>query len=262
MKNLIIRNGIVVSIVALPLLAGGCNKKESATKEGAAKSTGTAAATSAGTATATGAGTAAATGTGTGTGTAAATGTAAGSAAATGTDTGATAGAATGEAAAPWAADTAPSPATSKVTGKRNGVDEGTFDRALYFKSTDKYDTTSHTVMISTGCDTFSCAHVDWLRGGVYTNDEKLSADCPSAKVMTVKLNVEGDPKPGPVDVSISINSFTSGGDLSGEEWSKGSSLTAVTAKELQGKISLKDGESAASGDFAAKVCGTVVQAK
>src|SRR5437867_1602863 len=100
-------------VAVLPAL--GCGKKDPAATQGSAAPTGSAG--SAGSATkpaATGSGSAVAA-TGSGSAAAGSGSAAAGSAAKAGDPT------------VPWAADAAPVPATSKVTAKRNGNDEGTF---------------------------------------------------------------------------------------------------------------------------------------
>lgn len=230
--------GVVCVLVAAPLLAG-CKKKETEATGGSATPTGSAAV-----AAPAGSGSAVAAATGSGSATA-------GSGAAAGS-------AAPAEIATPWAADTAAAPATSKVTGKRNGNDEGTFDRAIYFKATDKYGSTSYQLHLSNGCEKFSCAHYVVMNGGVYSSD-KLSADCPSGKTMDITIgDGEADPKAGPVELDVSINGPSSGGGLSGDRM-KGSSLTAVGDKEVKGKIAVKDGNSEAKGEFTAKNCGTIV---
>jgi hypothetical protein len=169
---------------------------------------------------------------------------------------GSAAGSASADPAAPWAADAAPVPATSKVTGKRDGNDEGSFDRAIYFKHVDDWGTAHYELHLSS-CEKFSCAHYISLRGGIYAED-KFYADCPGAKTMDIKIDGEADPKAGPVTLDISINGPSSGGGLSGDPM-KGSSLTAITDKEVKGKLAAKDGNNEAKGEFVAKNCGTMV---
>lgn len=230
MTQSIFLKGFVFALVALPL-AAGCKKKETAATGGSAAPTG-----SAGSATAA-----------TGSGSAVAAATGSGSAAA-----GSAAGPTT-----PWAADFEPAPATSKVTGKRDGNDEGTFDRAIYFKATDKYGSTRYELHLSSGCEKHSCGHYVVMNGGVYSGD-KLNEDCPNAKTMDIMLDVEADPKVGPVDLDVSINGPSGGGGLSGKPM-KGSTFSAITDKEVKGKISVKDGNSEAQGEFTAKNCGSIV---
>lgn len=236
MKQSIFLKGFGFALVALPL-AMGCKKKAAAPTEGSATSS----AGSAGSATtiATGSGSVVAD---TGSGSATGSGAGAGSAASP---------------TAPWVTDSEPVPASSKVTGRRDGKDEGTFNRAIYFKATDKYGSTSYELHLSTGCEKFSCSHYVVMNGGVYAGD-KLSADCPGVKTMNITIKGEGDPKVGPVELDVSIMGPSSGGDLSGSLM-KGSSLTAVSDKEVKGKIAVKDDQSEANGEFTAKNCGTIV---
>jgi hypothetical protein len=241
MKQSIFVKGFVFALVAVPLLAG-CKKKEGETTAGSAAPTaGSAAAGSAA------AGSAVA---GSGAVGSAAAGSAAAGSAAAPTDP-----------PAPWAKDTAAVAATSKVTGKRDGNDQGTFDRALFFKVTDKYGTTKAELHIAQNCEKFSCAHYESIRGGVYSADS-LNTDCPDAKTMDISFSTEDDQytdaKVGPVLLDVSINGPMSGGDLSGDPM-KGSTVSAVTDKEVKGKIKVKDGTSEAAGDFVAKNCGAMV---
>jgi hypothetical protein len=242
MKQSIFVKGFVFALVAVPLLAG-CKKKEGETTAGSAAPTaGSAAAGSAAAGSA--AGSAAA-------GSAAAGSAAAGSAAAAPTDP-----------PTPWAKDTAVVDATSKVTGKRDGNDQGTFDRALFFKVTDDYGDTKAQLHIAQNCEKFSCAHYESIRGGVYSADS-LDTDCPNAKTMDINFanedNQYTDAKVGPVLLDVSINAPMSGGQLSGTPM-KGSSITAMTDKEVKGKIAVKNGATdEAKGEFVAKNCGAMV---
>jgi hypothetical protein len=244
MKQSIVLKGFVCALVVLPL-AAGCKKKEGAT-EGSAAATGSATAT---------AGSGSAVVVATGSGSAAEAGSAAAGSAAAGSA------AAPTDPATPWAKDTAVIEPNSKVTGKKDGGDWGTFDRALFFRVTDKYGETKAQLHIAQNCEKFSCAHYESIRGGVYSADS-LNTDCPNAKTMDINFVSEEDQytdaKQGAVLLDVSLNGPMSGGQLSGKGM-KGSTLTAVSDKEVKGKIKVKEDKSEAAGEFVAKNCGTMV---
>ena len=96
---------------------------------------------------------------------------------------------------------------------------------------------------------------------------DSLATDCPNVKAMDINFDTEDnhytDVKQGPVLLDVSLNGPMSGGQLSGEPM-KGSTVTAVTDKEVKGTIKVKDkdGKNEAAGDFVAKNCGTMVYPK
>ncbi|HEY4058174.1 MAG TPA: hypothetical protein VGM39_16290 [Kofleriaceae bacterium] len=233
MKQSIFLKGLVVAVVALPLVAG-CKKKEGSTAEGSA-------------APAKGSATPAA-----GSSSAAAPAAGSGSAAAAGS------GSASTDPNAPWAADAAVIPNTSKVTGKRDGADKGTFDRAVFFKYTDDWGTPHYDLHIANGCEKFSCNYYVALRGGVFPGDDSYKA-CPDAVTMDIQVQLEEgkDFAVGPVGLYVSINGPSSGGGLSGDVM-KGSTITSIDDKEVKGKIAVKDKDNEANGDFVAKNCGAL----
>jgi hypothetical protein len=218
-KSTCVQGFLIASLVAAPLLLLGCKKKETAPAEGSAAPAGSAAPV--------------------GSADPAGSAGSAGSAAATGS-----AGSAAGSAAPSAGADASPASA-AKITAKLQGKDEGTFEKAIYFHRGGDY-----MIAVAQACDKFNCGHFGTGRGDF----EKLEKDCPSAKVLTMRLQLEADPKPGDVEVGVSVIGVSSGGDINGMPM-KGGKLTAVSDKEIKGTVDIKKGDGEAKGTFTATVC-------
>jgi hypothetical protein len=159
-----------------------------------------------------------------------------------------------GSAAAPAPA---PAPTGPKLTVKRLGKDEGTFDKAIFYK-----DAIGQVfVHVAQNCPKFDCSYIDKktsLMGSL--PDEALQKDCPKAKVLMIILPEKQDVKPGPVKVDTYFNDLTNPSSLT-DGATDGGNITEVTDKEVKGTLDLKSGvgktlaDAAASGSFTATVC-------
>ena len=167
----------------------------------------------------------------------------------------------TGSGAAPAApaatpAATAASTGT-KITAKRLGEDDGTFDKAIFYK-----DAIGQVfVHVAQNCPKFDCSYIDpktSVMGSV--NDDAVKKDCPKAKLLMIVLPEKQDPKPGPVKVDLYVNDFDNPTSIT-DGAADGGSITEVTAKEIRGTLDLKSGvdktlpNAAASGSFTATIC-------
>jgi hypothetical protein len=167
----------------------------------------------------------------------------------------------TGSGAAPAApAGSSATPAATtgtKITAKRLGEDDGTFDKAIFYK-----DAIGQVfVHVAQNCPKFDCSYIDKkssVMGNV--NDEAVKKDCPKAKLLMITLPEKQDPKLGPVKVDLYVNDFDNPTQIT-DGAADGGTITGITDKEIKGTLDLKSGvgktlpNAAASGSFTAAIC-------
>jgi hypothetical protein len=170
-----------------------------------------------------------------------------------------------GSAAAPSAptgsgsAPATPTPSTggTKITAKRLGEDDGTFDKAIYYK-----DAIGQVfVHVAQNCEKFDCSYLDKKSSEMgNVNGDAVKKDCPKAKLLMITLPEKEETKPGPVKVDLYVNDFTSPTSIT-DGAADGGTITEVTDKVVKGTLDLKSGvgktlpNAAANGAFTATIC-------